>query len=162
MHPAIERFILTIFGVINSIFLALGYRLVKVNHLLKNKGRFMHDYVRYSTLYLISHQINELMLSGDVAELGVYRGNFAQHINQLFPNKTIYLFDTYTGFDKNDINIDKENKYSNAARDFSSTSIDIVMKKMKHSQMCKIVKGFFPESLNNLPGGGVKIFNIAL
>ena len=36
---------------------------------------------------------------GNVAEVGVFRGEFAQYINEVFPQKKLYLFDTFDGFD---------------------------------------------------------------
>ena len=58
---------------------------------------------RYATMRLLAEQINELNIPGDTAELGVFRGDFAAAINAAFPERTIHLFDTFTGFDKADI-----------------------------------------------------------
>jgi len=60
------------------------------------------DYIRLATLELISNQISKKNLSGNVAEVGVYKGKFAKYINQYFPSKKIYLFDTFEGFDEKD------------------------------------------------------------
>ena len=38
-----------------------------------------------------------------VAEGGVFQGDFARHINRCFPKSKLYLFDTFSGFDKKDI-----------------------------------------------------------
>ena len=34
----------------------------------------------------------------DVAEAGVFQGEFAKWINQFFPNRVLHLFDTFQGF----------------------------------------------------------------
>ena len=47
------------------------------------------DYIRLSTLELVSNQIESSNLSGAVAELGVYKGKFARYINQYFPNRKL-------------------------------------------------------------------------
>lgn len=60
------------------------------------------DYIRLSSLELISHEINFKKVKGNVAELGVYKGKFARYINQYFPDRTLYLFDTFLGFDERD------------------------------------------------------------
>lgn len=41
--------------------------------------------------------------AGNCAEVGVFSGSFAKQINRCFPNKKLYLFDTFTGFDAEDI-----------------------------------------------------------
>src|SRR4051812_35726084 len=61
------------------------------------------DYIRLSTLELVSFEINKNIPGGSVAELGVYKGKFARFINQYFPQRSLFLFDTFEGFDKNDI-----------------------------------------------------------
>src|SRR6185436_15032608 len=75
------------------------------------------DYVRLSTLELICHEINSKKLEGNVAELGVYKGKFARYINQYFPNKTLYLFDTFMGFDERDTKKEVEKKFSGGNQD---------------------------------------------
>ena len=49
------------------------------------------DYIRLSTLELISFEIKKRNLVGNVAELGVYKGKFARYINQFFPDRKLYL-----------------------------------------------------------------------
>jgi len=109
---------------------------------------YNHDYFRCSSLELVAQEINKNITrwggSGDVAELGVWRGNFAQYINLLFPNRKLYLFDTFEGFDKR--NFDKEENFSMANADFSNTSVSIVLKKMKYPENCIVRKGFFPQT----------------
>lgn len=107
---------------------------------------FEGDYIRNSTLELISYEIYDKNITGCVAELGVYRGDFAKYINIAFPDRKLYLFDTFEGFDKKDVSTELENNYSNGEQDFSETSINIVLDKMKYRQNCIIKKGYFPES----------------
>jgi len=72
-----------------------------------------YDYIRVSSLVLIANEIYDKNILGNVAELGVFKGNFAGIINRVFPDKKLYLFDTFEGFDKRDIKIEVENNYSN-------------------------------------------------
>ncbi len=55
------------------------------------------DYVRLKTLEMLCAQRGDV--PGAAAELGVYRGEFARCINSLLPERRLYLFDTFTGFD---------------------------------------------------------------
>src|ERR1700722_19767253 len=82
------------------------------------------DYIRLATLELVSYEISKKKLNGNVAELGVYKGKFAKYINQYFPERKFYLFDTFTGFDKRDIEKEKSNSFSQAGQNFSDTSLE--------------------------------------
>ena len=66
------------------------------------------DYVKVGILELCAREIYSRKIEGSVAELGVYQGGFAKYINQAFPNKKLYLFDTFTGFDAKDISLEKK------------------------------------------------------
>jgi O-methyltransferase len=108
------------------------------------------DTVRLCTLELLSYEINKKNLTGNVAELGVYKGKFAKYINQYFPNRILYLFDTFNGFDSRDAAKEMKENFSTANQDFSNTSIDRVLKIMPHPQQCKPIAGFFPTSANTI------------
>jgi len=108
------------------------------------------DYVRLSTLELISHEINKKKLAGNVAELGVYKGRFARYINQYFPDRILYLFDTFKGFDDRDVISETKKEFSSGEQDFSDTSVEIVLKLMPFPQKCNPVIGFFPDSAKRI------------
>ena len=108
------------------------------------------DYIRLSTLELVSHEINLKQLKGNVAELGVYQGKFARYINQYFPNRTLYLFDTFEGFDARDVSKEEKEGFSDGKQNFADTSIEAVLSLMPNRQNCQPVKGFFPESAVNV------------
>ena len=108
------------------------------------------DYVRYSTLELCYQEITEKNIRGNVAELGVYKGDFARRLNLLFSDRTLYLFDTFEGFDKRDINTELNNEFSKGNQDFTNTNVEDVMSKMRFPEKCVIKKGFFPETATGL------------
>lgn len=108
------------------------------------------DYIRLSTLELLSYEINKKGLKGNVAELGVYKGKFARYINQYFPGRKLYLFDTFEGFDKRDIAKEKKESFSTGEQDFSNTSVQAVLQLMPFRENCIPVKGFFPESAKGI------------
>jgi O-methyltransferase len=113
--------------------------------------KYNYDHVRLSSLELIAFEINEKKLQGNVAELGVFRGDFARHINIAFPNRKLYLFDTFEGFDERDVKIESKEGYSRAKKEsFFNTNVDLVLKKMKYPEDCIIKKGYFPATANDV------------
>ncbi len=61
-----------------------------VNPISKSLFSIDEDYVRYASLEMTALEINRKQLQGEVAELGVFRGDFAKEINRLFPNYPAY------------------------------------------------------------------------
>jgi O-methyltransferase len=110
------------------------------------------DQVRLSSLELASFEINQRHLLGDIAEVGVYRGKFAKYLNQYFPDRKLYLFDTFEGFDNRDVSIEKVQDNSTGTQDFSNTSVEIVLREMPIPKNCIPKNGFFPESAKGVAG----------
>lgn len=104
------------------------------------------DYIRVATLELVSNEINSNNVKGAVAELGVYKGKFAKYINQYFPNRKLYLFDTFSGFDEVDVKSELQNNFSSGKQDFSNTSAERVLQIMPAREQCIIKQGFFPST----------------
>lgn len=105
-----------------------------------------NDYIRLSTLELCAHEIISKRIEGSVGEVGVYRGRFAAKLNQLFPDKKLYLFDTFEGFDSAQEKKDEKDHGLMHRRDFSDTSIQLVLSRMLSPSNCIIKKGLFPDS----------------
>lgn len=109
------------------------------------------DYVRVSTVELLAREINEKRIIGEVAELGVYKGNFTKLLSKLFNNRKLYLFDTFEGFSEKDIESEQKHGYSKAQKGyFGNTNIDIVMKKINKNQKVIVKKGYFPYTTEDL------------
>lgn len=87
-------------------------------------------------------------LDGSVAELGVYRGDFARKINECFSDRALYLFDTFEGFEDKDLAQSKDGTMGATLgkKHFSNTSVELVLGKMPHKEQCIIKKGWFPQS----------------
>ena len=91
-------------------------------------------------------------ISGNVAECGVWLGDTAGYINSLFPDRKLYLFDTFEGFTKQDVEAEKElaNESFLSSRfnriGLFHTSIDIVMEKMTYPENIVLKKGWVPQT----------------
>lgn len=109
---------------------------------------------RITALKNISELIYENNVSGSTAELGVFQGQFAKHINEYFPDRKLYLFDTFTGFNKQDIKKDLElgvgETILDKPYDFTNTGEELVLKQMKFRENCIVKKGYFPETADNV------------
>lgn len=103
----------------------------------------------------ILHQslINELMrrgVPGSVAELGVDYGDTAKYINLYFPDRTCYLFDTFSGFDERDKDMSQASSYEWLEYYNTRSSAEQVLSKMFYPDQCVIKEGYFPDSLKGL------------
>jgi len=104
-------------------------------------------------LQKLSRILNGYEENAAVAEGGVYEGDFAKWINTCFPNRTLHLFDTFEGFDARDIPIELANNFSDAAAGhLARTSVELVMSKMPHPELCQIHKGYFPDTAEGITG----------
>lgn len=110
------------------------------------KIRDVFDF-RLAFLKLIAEEIKKTNLKGDIAELGVYKGDFARELNSEFPERSLHLFDTFTGFDNRDLSIEKSKVPSPVLQNFSNTSIDLVKKKMLFPDKVKFYPGRFPDTI---------------
>ena len=101
-----------------------------------------NDYMRLATLELLCRRLADV--PGAAAELGVYRGFFARCINQLLPERKLYLFDSFEGFSEE----------ANASESFqaahANTTIEKVLAILPYPEKVIVKPGFFPESLGGL------------
>ena len=99
----------------------------------------------------IGHIFQNGGVSGEIAELGVYRGDFAKYLNKIFSNRKLYLFDTFEGFPDEDIEYEiKNNLLKKEVGRLTNTSVDYVLSRMTYPEKCIICKGYFPETANGL------------
>ena len=121
---------------------------------LENEFEDKYDYARYKTLQLVADEVYANNIQGAVAEVGVYKGGFAKIINMCFKDRSLYLFDTFEGFDEIEKTYDIENRFSDEEVfekwDFKDTSVDIVLSKMKYREKCIVKKGYFPDTATDI------------
>lgn len=106
------------------------------------------DGARLWSLIINIKQVLDENVPGDFAELGVWRGNTASILAHYAAQnaRTVYLFDTFEGFDTRDL----EGVDQNKQMAFADTSIAMVKEVIgKASACCRFVKGYFPASLTD-------------
>jgi hypothetical protein len=109
------------------------------------------DYVRISTVELIAREVQDKNVTGAIAELGVYKGDFSLVLDRYFPNKKLYLFDTFAGFAEADVIYDINNDFSSSkVGHLGDSSVEMVLQRLNNRDQCIIKKGYFPESAHGL------------
>ncbi|TDG02668.1 hypothetical protein E1N52_38780 [Paraburkholderia guartelaensis] len=114
--------------------------------------KFSHnDQARFFAFCLIIDQLAKDNISGDFAELGVFKGNSAQFLAAIARRlgRTTYLLDTFEGFDAMDLS-ENESQLNGA---FADTSLDAVREKVGDDQTV-FIKGRFPDTAPQLPAAG--------
>ena len=97
-------------------------------------------YKAYVLRCLALHAAN---FPGDMAELGVYHGGSAYLLTQVVPQKTLHLFDTFTGIPE----IDKEHDPKNIKGMFRSSSQKV--KQLLENKDIHIYEGIFPSTITD-------------
>ena len=102
------------------------------------------DYVRLKTLEVLCRELQNV--PGAIAELGVYRGSFARCLNTLLPDRTLFLFDTFSGFDE------KESAGCGAGfvDAHRNTAAELVLARLPHPERARIRQGLFPAAAEGL------------
>lgn len=116
------------------------------HHLDVFDNEYTNDFIRISLLDLAIDEIKSKGTEGAIAELGVYQGHFASLLNRTLPDRSLFLFDTFEGFEKSEETYDMDNFGMTYERDFTDTSLESVMGRMQHPDNCVVRKGLFPQT----------------
>lgn len=125
----------------------LGYR----GRIMRLSDVYTSFDLRGATFRRLADRVEACGIPGALAELGTYRGDFAWQLNERFPDRLLYLFDTFDGFDERDIAVERRMGGGRAAAgDFSDTRDRDVLARMPWEKQVVIRKGFFPETAAGL------------
>lgn len=112
------------------------------------------DFIRRNWIKHFADYTRELGLTGNIAECGVYRGETAMFLNKYWPDRVLYLCDTFEGFAEKDIANEcnkyfafrngsfKHNLFKNET---AEQLIENVRTRMRYPDKVKIYQGYFPE-----------------
>ena len=103
-----------------------------------------NDYVRVRTLEALCRRLDGV--EGAAAELGVYRGGFARCINALLPERRLYLFDTFEGFD----GAEAAGVAAGFVEAHRNASAERVLSLLPHPEQAVIRQGLFPQTAQGL------------
>lgn len=107
------------------------------------------DTTRRDMIVLLLRDLIERKVPGDIAELGVYRGFSARLIHHYIPERKLYLFDTFKGFDERDV---KAERTATGRREqtlsFSQTGVERALKNIApQNKNVQVFPGYFPETV---------------
>lgn len=141
-----------IIGALRRELLLKGISETRVCNLYGRILEYKNNDLRLRHLVYTAEEIYRNQVKGSVAEAGVYRGEFAKHINSLFPDRILYLFDSFEGFRTDDFKKSKDNinQYEAWMNLLKDTSESIVIDKMIYKDKIVMKKGYIPETLTNL------------
>lgn len=146
-----EEVVIKLTGIHNPLFLVpMTYDMMDTSVVFEpDKFLEMADYTRIRTTELLIKELKRNNIFGAMAEVGVFRGRFAKIFSHYFPEKDLYLYDTFEGFAARQIEDELEHGYVTrewAAR-FADTSVNDVKEYIGNPVHTKIRKGFFPETV---------------
>jgi O-methyltransferase len=112
----------------------------------------MHlDYIRYATAELVCREIERQGLTGSIAEVGVYQAWWARVVNYHLPERTMYLFDTFEGFDERDLEAqERAGLPGEAPYVVGSLDPEEALAFLPHRDKAIVRKGWFPETAAGL------------
>ncbi len=107
---------------------------------------------RFASLVMTSREIRRNKVPGSIAEAGVYQGDFAKWINLLFPDRKLYLFDSFEGFQTEQVADQRDNaaQTDEWIQMLKDTSVALVMDKMAYRSLVTVKKVFVPDTFKGI------------
>jgi O-methyltransferase len=105
------------------------------------------DKVRFFNFWFQVERLRQAGVEGVFAEVGVYKGESAEVIHEMDPDRRFYLFDTFTGFPACDLRGETGQAAAYTPDRFADTGVEAVLKRIGGNQNLVIVPGYFPETV---------------
>lgn len=99
----------------------------------------------------LARRLQRLGVEGSIAELGCFQGDLSWQLNALMPERKLYLFDTFRGYDPRDLQKEAEiGGVKTEPGDFKDVKKDLVLARMPEKEQVVIKEGWFPETALDL------------
>jgi O-methyltransferase len=118
------------------------------------------DMVRFATVDLLRREITGWGVDGAVAELGVGVGTFAVMLNRYFPDRRIFLFDTFAGFDARDLAAEAARGRPGVPYGVTEVTAEEVRSRLPHPENAEFRVGWFPDSAVDCEGETFCLVNV--
>jgi O-methyltransferase len=113
---------------------------------LQKVERKYPDKIRLYNIWMQLKRIKEQNIDGDLAELGVYKGDTARIIHLCAPDSQLHLFDTFEGFPADDLVGETGKASGYTTRHFADTSVEKVLENISGNENVHFHKGYFPDT----------------
>jgi O-methyltransferase len=104
------------------------------------------DKIQLYALWLQLERINRHQIPGDLAEVGVNKGETARIIHHMLPDRQFHLFDSFDGLPLQVVREDCDGTVRPQTIKFDNTSPEEVSKTVNGNSNIHIYKGIFPET----------------
>ncbi|MFT3740800.1 MAG: TylF/MycF/NovP-related O-methyltransferase [Breznakibacter sp.] len=108
------------------------------------------DRIRFYMLWQQLERIVRHQVPGNLAELGVYKGETAKVIHHMLPDRKFYLFDTFDGLPHQVMREDCDGTVRPQTVKFDNTSPELVKKHIGGNDLIDIRQGIFPGTADDL------------
>ncbi|MCF6171176.1 MAG: TylF/MycF family methyltransferase [Bacteroidales bacterium] len=103
------------------------------------------DKVRFFNFWFQVERLKKDGVRGAFAELGVYKGDSAHFIHLMDEKRSFHLFDTFEGFQENDLAVESGKAATYTKHNFADTSVERVKQRLTGPQFV-FHEGYFPET----------------
>ena len=112
--------------------------------------RKFKDRNRFYSIWFVLETIKNKNIDGDLAEVGVFKGETAKLIHHGLPERKLYLFDSFSGFPKQVIREDCDGTVRPQTVNFEQTSKAEVERYIGGNKNVKIREGIFPDTAKGI------------
>ena len=108
-----------------------------------------------AALRKMAWRLDELGVEGAAADLGCGYGDVSWQLNALMPERKLYLFDTFTGYDQRDIEQEKElsdakaGQFAYSPQELENAQERLLLR-MPAPERVSVMQGWFPETAMEL------------
>ncbi len=111
---------------------------------LKSLEHSYFDKIRFYSMWFQIERLKKENVLGHFAELGVHKGETAKLIYEMNNKQKLYLFDTFEGFNANDLFHENKQGGKYTTKEFSDTDLDTVKKYIDGGDQIILYPGYFP------------------
>jgi len=121
----------------------------EVSAVLRKVEKKYPDKVRFFNFWFQVERLKKEKVPGSFAELGVYKGDSAFLLHQMDQSRIFHLFDTFEGFQANDLKTEIGKAATYTTSNFADTSVQKVKKRLSDPEFI-FHQGYFPETTKGL------------
>jgi len=132
----------------------------KISETLIQLEKTYEDKMRFYNFWFQIERIKKENVRGAFAELGVYKGETAKIIHEMDSSRKFHLFDTFSGFMKEDLKVETGEAATYSTKNFADTNEKKVLKHINGNENISVHKGQFPATTKGLENEKYAFVNI--